>query len=202
MCRRGWPGRRWARRGSVSAVTTTPPLHVRLAFCLLNVRPRPEWQPWAESVVSAPRTWPWIVGARVGFGLTTGAVLLVASGLCGITTVDRSFVFGVLLVMLLVLVPLAVSLNDDERARRREVARIYGTRRRGPALVVSTTVSSLYTALLLVTDFGRRWSGPLLDRVSWAAAVAILLTVIWFFHERRVLDRELDTLSGKRPEST
>jgi len=170
-------------------VTATPPLHVKLAFYLLGIRPRAEWRPWARCAVSRPPTWSWIVGARVGFGLTLGAVLFAArSG-------DWLFTFKFLLAFLLVMIPLAVSLNDGERSRRREIARLDGdgTRKR-PANAALTTVCLLQVGVTLVTN-GRQ--GPTLDRVQWALLVAMLLTGAWFFHERRVLDRDLDETVGQ-----
>jgi len=189
----------WAGRGTVRAVTTTPPVHTRLAFWLLAVRPRAEWRAWAESAVA--RRWSWIVGARVGFGLTMGGVLLLASQLWGNTRFELPFLWRFVLVMCLLLIPLAVVLNDDERARRREVARIYGMRRKGPAQLAAEATSLFIAALLLVTDGGRRFSGPLLDGVQWALFAALVIATFWFFHERRVLDRDLD-LRSTRLDST
>ena len=168
-------------------MTATPPVHVRLAFYLLGIRPRAEWRAWARGAVSRPPTWSWIVGARVGFGLTLGAVLVAArSG-------HWLFTFKFLLAFLLVMIPLAVSFNDGERSRRREIARLDGTRKR-PANAALTTVCLLQVGVTLVTNGGQ---GPTLDRVQWALLVAMLLTGAWFFHERRVLDRDLDETVGQ-----
>jgi len=54
---------------------------------------------------------------------------------------------------------------------------------------------------VLVTDGGRRFSGPLLDGVQWALFAALVIATFWFFHERRVLDRDLD-LRSTRLDST
>jgi len=91
------------------------------------------------------------------------------------------------------MIPLAVSLNDGERSRRREIARLDGTRKR-PANAALTTVFLLQVGVTLVTNGGQ---GPTLDRVQWALLVAMLLTGAWFFHERRVLDRDLDETVGQ-----
>ena len=129
-----------------------------------------------------------------------GAVAVLAAGLCGITELDVSRLLTILLGLLVVMVPLAIFVNDNERARRREVSRIYG--RRSPARIASSVVYLLYGAFLLVTDSSRRRSGPLVDLVFWGLIAAMLVTTIWWFHERRVLDQELDSLSSTRPEST
>ena len=99
------------------------------------------------------------------------------------------------------MIPVAVSFNDNERARRREIARVYGIRRKGPAQFALEGVALLQLGLVLLTGGGRRWSSPTLNRLQWAVVVAMLVTFIWFLHERRVRDRNLGPESGTPPDS-
>ena len=106
--------------------------------------------------------------------------------------------FGGALGMALVLIQLAAFTNNNELARRREIARIRGTRRAGPAQIALSTVASLIGGLTLVT---KGEPGPMLNRVEWALFVASLLTFIWSIRERRAKDRDLGRESGTPPDS-
>jgi len=74
------------------------------------------------------------------------------------------------------------------------VSTVTAPARKRPANAALTTVCLLQVGVTLVTN-GRQ--GPTLDRVQWALLVAMLLTGAWFFHERRVLDRDLDGTVGQ-----
>jgi len=177
-----------------SVVMNTAPTHTRVLFYLLGIRPRPEWRQWAEGAVTI--SWPWIIGGRVGLAVTVGAVLVYLR-----SNFLSAHAFGTMLILILVLVPLAVLVNNGERTRRREIARIQGTRRTGPAWTALTSVSLVSAGVLLLTDGGRLWSGPMMDRLQWALVVATLLTGIWALYERRVRDRDLADRSRTQPDS-
>ena len=139
-------------------------------------------------------SWPWIAASgRIGVAAMVAGLLVCLRGGVGCT-----FAFGGALGMALVLIQLAAFTNNNELARRREIARIRGTRRAGPAQIALSTVASLFGGLTLVT---RGEPGPMLNRVEWALFVASLLTGIWFVRERRVKDRDLGRESGTSPDS-
>ena len=139
--------------------------------------------------------WLPMVATRVALPLTLGAVLLWA-----LTPFRAAACALFLLMFLLVMIPIALAIKDNDVHRRREIARIRGLGPKGRG------EAAFYAVLLVNWGLGaldRRGDLPLSSvpsGVQIGLVLAMVLAVAWWRHEQHVFDREV-AVSGPPPPS-